>query len=216
VSRAAAMNAAASGRHAVRIGLTGPIGCGKSTVARRLGELGALVIDADQVAREVTAPGTPGHDAILDRFGPEVTSDLGVLDRAALARVVFSDPGALRELEEIVHPLVRPAILARIAGAEASRLPGVAIEAIRLVEGGLAELCHVVVLVTCTRDDQRTRLLARGFDPEDAERRMAAQAGLVVRVRSVVEPVVLDTTGPEERTVRLVDELWAQLLAAAS
>ncbi|HET7727102.1 MAG TPA: dephospho-CoA kinase [Candidatus Limnocylindrales bacterium] len=198
----------------VRIGLTGPIGCGKSTVARRLEDLGAVVIDADQVAREVTAPGTPGHDAILERFGGTVTGDSGVLDRAALARIVFVDPAALHDLEGIVHPLVRPAIEAHIRWAEEHRAPGVVVEAIRLVEGGLAAVCDVVVLVTCRREDQLARLAARGVDPDDAGRRIAAQAGLVERVRSSVEPIVIDTTGPEERTVRLVEELWEQLLAA--
>jgi len=198
----------------VRIGLTGPIGCGKSTIARRLEDLGAVVIDADQVAREVTAPGTPGHDAILARFGGDVTGDAGVLDRAALARVVFADTAALRDLEGIVHPLVRPAIEARLRWAEEHRAPGVVVEAIRLVEGGLATACDVVVLVTCRREDQLARLAARGVDLDDAARRIAAQAGLVERVRSAVEPIVLDTTGPEERTERLVDELWEQLLAA--
>lgn len=198
----------------VRIGLTGPIGCGKSTIARRLEDLGAVVIDADEVAREVTAPGTPGHDAILERFGGAVTGDAGVLDRAALARIVFADPDALRDLEGIVHPLVRPAIEARIRWAEEHRARGVVVEAIRLVEGGLAAVCDVVVLVTCRREDQVARLSERGVDPEDAARRIAAQAGLVERVRSAVEPIVIDTTGQEERTLRLVDELWEQLLAA--
>lgn len=198
----------------IRIGLTGPIGCGKSTVARRLEDLGAVVIDADQVAREVTAPGTPGHDAILERFGGDVTGDAGVLDRAALARVVFADAAALRDLEGIVHPLVRPAVEARIRWAEEHRARGVVVEAIRLVEGGLAAACDVVVLVTCGREDQLARLAARGLDPDDAARRIAAQAGLVERVRSAVEPIVIDTAGPLERTERLVDQLWDQLLAA--
>lgn len=200
----------------VRIGLTGPIGCGKSTVARRLEDLGAVVIDADQVAREVTAPGTPGHDAILERFGGEVIGDAGVLDRAALARIVFADPAALRDLEGIVHPLVRPAIEAHIKWAEEHRAPGVVVEAIRLVEAGLASVCDVVVLVTCRQEDQLARLAARGVDPDDARRRIAAQSGLVERVRSSVEPIVIDTTGALERTERLAEELWDQLTAAAS
>ncbi len=133
----------------VRIGLTGPIGCGKSTVARWLGERGAVVIDADAVAREVTAPGQPGHDAVLARFGDPVRAADGTLDRAALARIVFSDPAALRDLEAIVHPLVRPRILAAIDAAAGTEAPAVAIEAIKLVEGGLAELCDVVWWVTC-------------------------------------------------------------------
>src|SRR5512135_441205 len=92
----------------VRIGLTGPIGCGKSTVAGWLEELGAVIIDADDVAREVVEPGTPGFDEVVTAFGRGIVTADGELDRAALGRVVFADPSALRRLESIVHPAVRP------------------------------------------------------------------------------------------------------------
>ena len=150
-----------------RIGITGPIGCGKSQVARWLGELGAATVDADAVAREVTAPGEPAHDAVLARFGSAVTAADGTLDRAALARIVFADPARLRDLEAIVHPAVRPRILAAIDAADAAGAPAVVIEAIKLVEGGLAELCDEVWLVTCDAAAQRERLLGAG----DAGRR---------------------------------------------
>ena len=198
----------------VVLGLTGPIGCGKSTVAARLASHGAAVIDADAVAREVTAPGQPTHDAILERFGDGVRAADGTLDRAALGRLVFADPALRAELEAITSPAIRPVLLARLQAARAAGSAVVVLEAIRLVEARLAELCDVVVLVTCLRAEQLARVIARGASPEDAERRIAAQAGLVERVRSAVEPVVLDTTGPLERTERLVDELWEQLLAA--
>ena len=108
----------------VRIGLTGPIGCGKSTVAGWLGERpGVVVIDADQVAREVVEPGEPALDAVVARFGPDLLRDDGSLDRAALGRIVFADPAALRDLEAITHPAVRPRILAAIADAEAAEAP---------------------------------------------------------------------------------------------
>lgn len=195
----------------MRVGLTGPIGCGKSTVARWLGERGAVVIDADAVAREVTAPGQPGHDAVLTRFGEPVTGAGGTLDRAALARVVFSDPAALRDLEAIVHPLVRPRILAAIDAADASGAPAVAIEAIKLVEGGLAELCDVVWWVTCR--EQRARLIARGMDPADADRRIAAQAGMADRVRAARGDVVeVDTSGSLAVAEARVAALWERLV----
>ncbi|HEX5823160.1 MAG TPA: dephospho-CoA kinase, partial [Candidatus Limnocylindrales bacterium] len=124
----------------VRIGLTGPIGCGKSTVAALLATRGAVVVDADEIARAVTAPGQPAHDAILTRFGDPVRAADGSLDRAALARIVFADPAALAALEAIVHPAVRPVILAAIEAAEAGAAPAVVVEAIKLVEGGLAAL----------------------------------------------------------------------------
>ncbi len=158
----------------IRIGVIGPIGCGKSQVGRWLAERGARVVDADRVAREVTAPGTPVHAAILGRFGASVTAADGTLDRAALGRLVFADPAALRDLEALVHPAVRPRILDLIAAAEADTAPAVVIEAIKLVEGGLAQLCDEVWLVTCDPAVQRARLLARGTPgPEDrpADRR---------------------------------------------
>lgn len=184
------------------IGLTGPIGCGKSTVARWLAEAGAAAIDADVIAREVTAPGTPAHDAVLERFGDAVRATDGTLDRAALAQIVFADPERLRELEAIVHPAVRPALLERVAAAETAGSPAVVIEAIRLVEGGLAELCDEVWLVTCGPAEQRERLAGRGTGRDDAEHRIAAQAGLAERLRPAANRVI-DTSGPPDavRTV---------------
>jgi dephospho-CoA kinase len=182
-------------RRTIRIGLTGPIGCGKSTVAAWLGERGAVVIDADAVARDVSAPGEPAHDVILAVFGDGVRSDSRSLDRAALARVVFADPEALARLEAIVHPVVRLQILAAIGVAEAGGAPGVVIEAIKLVEGGLAEMCDEVWLVTCEPPIQRERVINRGTSPDDADRRIAAQGNLTERVRPRATRVV-DTSGP--------------------
>ena len=178
----------------LRIGITGPIGCGKSQVARWLAELGVTVVDADGVARGVTAPGHPAHDEVLRRFGPSVAGPDGTLDRAALARIVFRDPKRLRELEAIVHPAVRPLILDALDRAERDRAPAVAIEAIKLVEGGLAALCDEVWLVTCDAAAQRERLTGRGTAPADAEQRIAVQAGLVERLRPAATRV-LDTSG---------------------
>lgn len=190
----------------VRIGITGPIGCGKSTVAGWLAERGAVVIDADAVAREVSAPGAPAHDAILVVFGDAVRTE-GTLDRAALARIVFRDPDGLRRLEAIVHPLVRTRILAEMAAAEAALAPAVVIEAIKLVEGGLAEICDEVWLVTCEPPIQRERVIDRGTSPEDADRRIAAQAGLVERVRPRATRVI-DTSGPLADTRSRVAAAW--------
>ena len=178
----------------LRVGITGPIGCGKSPVAGWLADAGAAVIDADAVAREVTSPGTYGHDLILRQFGRAVMAPDGTLDRQRLAAVVFADPDRLRELESIVHPLVRPAVLARLAEAESSGASAVAIEAIRLVEGGLADLCHEVWLVACDPAEQRRRLEGRGMDGADAERRIASQAGLTERLRAAATRVI-DTSG---------------------
>jgi dephospho-CoA kinase len=177
------------------IGLTGPIGCGKSTVASWLAERGASVVDADRVAREVSAPGQPAHDAVLRVFGDGVRVDDGTLDRAALARIVFADPDALRRLEAILHPVVRARILELIDDAGRADAPAVVIEAIKLVEGGLATLCDEVWLVTCAPTVQRERVIARGLAPADADARIAAQAGLVERVRPAATRTI-DSSGP--------------------
>ena len=186
-------------RRALRIGITGPIGCGKSTVAAWLAARGAYVIDADAEAREVTAPGHEAHDRIIERWGSAVTAPDGSLDRAALARIVFADPEQLAALEAIVHPAVRLRIVTRMGQADHAGVPVIVVEAIKLVEGGLAASCDEVWLVTCPPAIQRERLLARGMAPEDADRRLAAQAGLAARLAPHATRT-LDTSGPPEET----------------
>ena len=187
----------------VRIGITGAIGCGKSTVAGWLRELGATVVDADELAREATAPGEPALAAVFDRFGERYRQPNGTLDRAALGRLVFSDPAALAALEAIVHPAVRERIEAAIAAAEMAGAPAIAIEAIKLVEGGLAEMCDEVWLVTCHPERQLERLLARGSDEAEAAQRIAAQDDLARRLRPAATRVI-DTSGDVEETRRSV------------
>jgi dephospho-CoA kinase len=183
--------------------LTGPIGCGKSTVAGWLGELGAVVIDADRVARQVTAPGAPALPQIAATFGEDLIDEDGSLDRAALGRIVFADSEALAALEAIVHPAVRPVILDEMVAAERSGAAAVVVEAIKLVEGGLASLCDEVWLVTCSAEAQLARVLARsavrGTDPADVEARIAAQSDLVARLTPAATRT-LDTSGPLEAT----------------
>lgn len=191
----------------VRIGITGPIGCGKSTVAGWLGELGATVVDADELARDATAPGEPDLDAVIDRFGERYRRPNGTLDRAALGRLVFSDPAALAALEAIVHPAVRARIETAIAAAEAAGAPAIAIEAIKLVEGGLAEICDEVWLVTCDPDRQLERLLGRGSNEAEAAQRMAAQDDPARRLRPAATRII-DTSGDLEGTRRRVLAAW--------
>jgi dephospho-CoA kinase len=198
---------------AIRIGLTGPIGCGKSTVAGWLAEAGAVVIDADEVARDVVEPGSLELDAIATAFGPELRMADGRLDRAALGRIVFRDPEALARLERIVHPAVRQRIREAIERADADRAPAIVVEAIKLVEGGLALLCDEVWLVRCEPETQRSRLRGRGVDDVDAEARIATQGDLESRLRGAVTRVI-DTSGSTEATRELVRAAWEHARAA--
>lgn len=196
------------------IGLTGPIGCGKSTVAGWLEELGGRRIDADVLAHRVTGPGTPAVAAIRARFGGAIVSPAGVLDRAALARIVFSDAVALADLETIVHPAVRIEIVAAVAAAGRDGVPFVAIEAIKLVEAGVGALCDEVWLVVCSRAAQRARLAGRGVSRDDLDRRMTAQGSdLVARLRPHATRVI-DTDGHTDAVRRRVQEALETARAA--
>ena len=197
----------------VRIGITGPIGCGKSTVAGWLAARGAVRIDTDVVARAVVEPGEPALALVFGRFGEAVRAPDGSLDREALGRIVFTDAGALRDLEAIVHPAVRPRILAAIAEAEAAGAPAVVIEAIRLVEGGLAALCDETWLVTCARGDQLARLAGRGVSADDAARRIAAQHDPSARLARLVTRI-LDTSGDRADAEARAVDAYASALGA--
>jgi dephospho-CoA kinase len=199
---------------AIRIGLTGPIGCGKSMIAATLGGYGLAVIDADDVAREVVEPGTAGFEAVVDEFGGDLVRPDGSLDRAALGRVVFRDPEALRRLERIVHPAVRPKILERVLAADADGAPGAVIEAIKLVEGGLATFCDEVWLVVCDPAAQQARLAARGLDAATAEARVEAQLDPATRLRAAATRVI-DTSGSIEATRDRVERAWMEAVRAA-
>ena len=197
----------------VLIGLTGPIGCGKSTVGGMLGELGGTVIDADALSRDVTAPGQPALVAIRARFGDDVFEDSGALDRTALGAVVFSDPAALRDLEAIVHPGVRSLVEERLARATRDGDPFVVIEAIKLVEGGLAERCDEVWLIDCATDVQRERLAGRGMGPDDIERRLETQGADLADRLTEHATRRLDTSGSIEDTRERVEDALAGVLA---
>lgn len=199
----------------LKLGLSGPIGCGKSTVLGWLASRGAMVIDADRVAREVTSPGTPASVAILAAFGPGVAGPDGGLDRAALASIVFGDPAQLRRLEMITHPVVRERILAAIRAAEAAGVPVVALEAIRLLEAGYPAILDEVWLISCDPAEQRRRLAERGLSEADASARIAAQAGLADRLQSVATRRI-DTSGtPAEAEARVAGALAEALAARA-
>jgi dephospho-CoA kinase len=196
------------------IGITGPIGCGKSTVAGWLAEAGATIVDADLIARQVVEPGEPALAEVIAAFGSAIMRPDGTLDRAALGRIVFSDAGQLARLEAIVHPAVRPRILEALAEARRQGAPAAAVEAIKLVEGGLAEACDEVWLVVCSPEEQVDRFVARGSTREEAAVRIAAQAGLVPRVRPIAARVI-DTSGsPEDARPRVLAAYRAALSTA--
>ena len=197
----------------VIIGLTGPIGCGKSTVAGMLAELGGVVIDADALVREVTAPGQPTLEAIHARFGEAVFRPPGLLDRAALAAIVFDDASALRDLEAIVHPAVRVLVEARLEQARRDGEPFVVVEAIKLVEGGLAERCHEVWLIDCPVEVQRQRLALRGMEAADIERRLATQGRDLAERLAPHADRRIDTSGSRESIRECVEDALADVLA---
>ncbi len=194
------------------MGLTGGIASGKSAVATLLAAHGALVVDADVLAREVVEPGTPGLASLVDRFGTGVLTADGRLDRPALGRLVFSGaPGsaeARRDLEAVVHPAVRARAAELEAGAEAGR---VVVHVIPLlVETGQADDFDLVVVVDVAEDVQRARLLGRGgLSEAEADARVAAQATRAERL--AVADVVLDNDGTRAQLARHVEELWARI-----
>jgi dephospho-CoA kinase len=192
----------------VRVGLTGGVASGKSTVSAILAELGAVVIDADVLAREVVARGTPGLDAVVAEFGPDVLTPEGDLDRPAMGRLVFGDDAARRRLEAIIHPLVieRMAEIEATAGEDDVVVHDIPL----LAEGGRADTFDAVVVVDAPRDLQVERMLAdRGWTREDAESRIAAQA--TREERRAIATHVIDNNGTLEELRARVEEVLDEL-----
>jgi dephospho-CoA kinase len=190
----------------LRIGLTGGIGSGKSTVSRLLGEHGAVVVDADVIAREVVAPGTPGLAAIVEAFGPTVLASDGSLDRPGLAAVVFADPEARRRLDGIVHPLVRARAGELEAAAPADAV--VVHDVPLLAETGQGSSYDLVVVVEADPAVRVARLVQRGLTADDARARIAVQA--TDEQRRAIADVVLDNSGTPEQLAEQVDRFWAE------
>ena len=190
----------------LRIGLTGGIGSGKSTVSRLLGEHGAVVVDADVIAREVVAPGTPGLAAIVEAFGPTVLAADGSLDRPGLAAVVFADPQARRRLDGIVHPLVRARAGELEAAAPADAV--VVHDVPLLAETGQGSSYDLVVVVEADPAVRVARLVQRGLTADDARARIAVQA--TDEQRRAIADTVLDNSGTPEQLAEQVDRFWAE------
>ncbi|MEW2410143.1 dephospho-CoA kinase [Streptomyces griseoviridis] len=195
------------------VGLTGGIGAGKSEVSRLLVEHGAVLIDADRIAREVVAPGTPGLAAVTDAFGTEVLTADGALDRPKLGAIVFADPQRLAVLNAIVHPLVgaRSHELETAAAEDAVVVHDVPL----LAENGLAPRYDLVIVVDVSPQTQLDRLVRlRGMTEQDARARMAAQASR--EERRAIADIVIDNDVPLERLERRVREVWGDLVRRAA
>ncbi|MEV5970752.1 dephospho-CoA kinase [Streptomyces sp. NPDC051921] len=197
----------------LKVGLTGGIGAGKSEVSRLFVSYGAVLIDADRIAREVVEPGTPGLAAVVAEFGSEVLTPEGTLDRPKLGSVVFNDPERLAALNAIVHPLVG----ARSAELEGLAGPGdvVVHDVPLLTENGLAPLYDLVVVVDAAPETQLDRLVRlRGMTESEARARMAAQATRAQR-RAVAD-LIVDNDGPLEALEPQVRKIWEELRERAA
>jgi dephospho-CoA kinase len=193
------------------IALTGGIASGKSTISRRLADLGAVIVDADLLSRDAVEPGSPGLKAVVERFGAGVLTADGALDRPALGAIVFSDESARSDLNAIVHPQVRRLAAARLAEIARDAPDSIAIYDVPLLaETGVDHSFDLVVVADAdapTRIDRLVRL--RGLDRAEAERRVAAQA--TDEERRALADVLIDTTGTLDDTYGQVDALWDDL-----
>jgi dephospho-CoA kinase len=196
----------------IPIGLTGGIGSGKSTVSSMMAALGAVVIDADKIARELQAPGTPVFDAMVDRFGPEIVADDGTLDRPKIASIVFSDSRELQSLNAIVHPAINVEIEQRLAALESS--DKVVVLDIPLLAEGQGRYPTIGVVVVDIDEAVAVRRLVeyRGFTEEDARARMASQASREQR-RAIADRIIDNSGSLASLEVQVEDVYqWAQQL----
>ncbi len=196
------------------IGLTGGIASGKSTVARMLHAQGAVVVDADLLAREVVDPGTPALRSIREQFGDAVIHADGSLDRAQLGTIVFGDEGARMQLNAIVHPAVRELATKRFAEAAAADPEAIIVYDVPLLaESETPAQFDVIVLADAPADTRQTRLVElRGLSPEEAARRVNAQAS--DDARRAIADVIIDTAGSLDHTASEVERLWTRLTAS--
>jgi dephospho-CoA kinase len=200
-------------RRMLRIGLTGNIGSGKSTTASILAELGATVIDADRIARELLVPGSPPYERVVGAFGPEILEADGItIDRRKLGRIVFQSVHKRSILNSCVHPEVRAEIKRRISELEKSRPDGiVVVDAALMVETGFYQFFDRVIVVICDPEIQRTRVIRRdGLSAEEVSARMASQ--MPAEEKAKVADYRINTSGSFEETRRQVVAVYMDLL----
>jgi dephospho-CoA kinase len=198
---------------AVRVGLTGGIGSGKSTVSLMLADRGAVVVDGDQIARELVVPDSPALAEIVARFGPDVLHADGTLDRPALADIVFPDPAALADLDAIMHPRIAARAAQLLAEAELGGAPVVVYDMPLLVENGQADEFDVVLVVQAPVPTRLARLAMRGVRVDDAMERIERQA--TDEQRAAVADFVLDNSGDEAQLEAQVDQAWQRIVGTA-
>jgi dephospho-CoA kinase len=191
------------------VGLTGGIGAGKSTVADLLARRGAVVVDADEVARAVVEPGQPALATLVDRFGSSILGADGRLDRAALAKRAFVDDESRRELEAITHPAINAEFTRRVAEASSDAIVVLDVPLLAESEQARKRPYETVIVVEAPRDVRLARLEARGVDRADAEARMAVQAS--DKERRKLATYVVDNAGDRAALERQIDEVWADL-----
>ncbi|MFZ5649074.1 MAG: dephospho-CoA kinase [Bacillota bacterium] len=194
------------------IGLTGNIGSGKSTVSSRLAELGAEVIDTDQVSRDVVAQGTGGLKKIVGEFGPGVLNEKGELDRAKMASIVFENPGARKKLESIIHPEVIRVVDRRIDEYRRGRggAPVLVVEVPLLLESGMDKMMDEIWVVKVDREVQVARVMARsGLSREDVLKRINAQMSQEEKCKFADR--IIDNSGLLEDTIRQIDAIWIEI-----
>lgn len=192
----------------MRIGLTGGIGSGKSTVAAMLGDKGAIVVDADQIARRIVQPGSPVLARLAEEFGADIVLTDGTLDRALLAERAFASERGTRHLNEITHPAIRE--LAEVELERGERAGALVVyETPLLVETGQVSMVDLVVVVDVPEEIQVSRTVVRGSDPDDVRARMARQASRQDRIAAADH--VIDNAGTTDQTRLQVDRLWQEL-----
>ena len=197
----------------IRIGLTGGIGSGKSTVATMLEERGAVIIDADQISRDLVEPGGEALAALVTEFGPRILQENGSLSRGELAALAFSEPQATARLNAIMHPLIREESARRLR--EAPQAPAVVYDMPLLVETGQQDLVDLVVVADVPEEVQLDRAVRlRGLDPVDVRRRMEVQASREVRLAAA--DVVIDNSGDLAQTQAQVSRLWDEIVGPDS
>ena len=192
------------------VGLTGGIASGKSSVAKTLTELGAQIVDADQVAREVVEPGQPAHDDIVAAFGKEILLPDGGIDRKKLGGIVFADSEKRKILNQITHPRIAARTQEKLMALGAAGAKVAIYEAALLVENGVHRGLGGLIVVYCNEEEQIARIMRRdGFSREEALHRVRAQAPLSDKL--AVATWVIDTNGPIEETRKHVERVWAEI-----